>query len=195
MEGTMPSMETLFLTIGEAAKKTGRSASTIRRFIHLILDQEKHPDRSAIEPSPAKAASFKKKGEIFAWRIREDILDREFSSALKEEKKETSSPSPDVLSILERELTLKNQHIEKQWEVIHSLNERLREGNILMGSLQKRLAPPESPAPKEEIVEATPVNPSTEASKKNPVEAVKKAKKKSFLSWLGFSSKKTVHRN
>lgn len=149
-------MDTPFLTISEAAEKTGRSLSTIRRLIKSIADDDAHADRGAILPSPKEVATFKKKDENFAWKIREDVLLREFKGALKEAKKETAEAKSDILGILQKELELKNQQIEKQWEVIHSLNDRLREGNILMGSLQKRLvlAAPETAA---DVVEASTV--------------------------------------
>lgn len=162
-------MDTPFLTISEAAEKTGRSLSTIRRLIKSIADDDAHVDRGAITPSPKEVAAFKKKDENFAWKIREDVLLREFQGALKEAKKEAAAAHGDILQILQKELDLKNQQIEKQWEVIHSLNDRLREGNILMGSLQKRLA---LPAPEEAVpqpvavtVDASSAAPSAKPSK------------------------------
>ncbi len=165
-EATVEDMDTPFLTISEAAEKTGRSLSTIRRLIKSIADDDAHADRAAIQPTPKEVLAFKKKEENFAWKIREDVLLREFKGALKEAKKETAEARSDILGILQKELDLKNQQIEKQWEVIHSLNDRLREGNILMGSLQKRLvlAAPETSS---DVMDAssTPVS-STEAAAK-----------------------------
>ncbi len=187
-------MDTPFLTISEAAEKTGRSLSTIRRLIKGIADDDNHVDRAAITPSPKEVAAFKKKDENFAWKIREDILLREFQGALKEAKKETLAVHGDILQILQKELDLKNQQIEKQWEVIHSLNDRLREGNILMGSLQKRLA---LPAPEEVAQQPVPVTvdassatpsakPSKNARKNAEPEAAKAASKKNqgIFSWF-----------
>lgn len=136
------SMEPTFLTIAEAIEQTGRSASTIRRIIRTIADDAHHPDRDGIHPSIKEVAAFKKKGENFTWKIRADLLNQNSEPALSKKKKSTSDTSPDILTILNKELELKNRQIEKQWEVIHALNDRLREGNILMGSLQKRLGPP-----------------------------------------------------
>ena len=139
------------LTIAEAAEKTQRSPSTIRRIIRSITDAPSHPDRNGVEPSPKAVEAYKKKGENFTWKIREDILLKNFPGALDGEKKiskgSTSKMEQDVLHILRHELELKNQQIEKQWEVIGALNERLREGNILMGSLQQRLALPSADSP------------------------------------------------
>ena len=55
--------------------------------------------------------------------------------------------------MLQKELDIKNQQITqqsdliaKQMELIGGLSERLREGNILMGSLQHQLKLPDAPA-------------------------------------------------
>jgi hypothetical protein len=175
-------MDTPLLTIAEASKKTGRSASTIRRLIHTITETEGHADRSFIEPTPDQVAVFKAKGDTFTWRIREDIVMREFAGAPKAEKKSDSETSDGILGLLEKELNLKTQQIEKQWEVIHALNERLREGNILMGSLQQRLALPEtapkSPASSQAADAKASAEGSKETSKQMPAEAVKAGSKK-----------------
>ncbi len=173
----MEAMDTSFLTISEAAEKTGRSLSTIRRLIKGIADDDTHADRGAVQPTPKEVAAFKKKDENFAWKIREDVLLREFKGALKEAKKETAEARGDILGILQKELELKNQQIEKQWEVIHALNDRLREGNILMGSLQKRLALPE-PQEAPTVVETTSSNPSTQPTMKASKQSSKKTEKK-----------------
>lgn len=168
-------MDTPLLTIGEATQKTGLSASTIRRLIRSITDSASHPDRKAIEPTTQQVETLKKKGENFTWKIREDILERHLKTAQKEERKSASSArggtSPEVLQILRSELDLKNQQIEKQWEVIHALNDRLREGNILMGSLQQRLALPTAEAQK--ATDTVPIKEaSAKAAKKSPAPPV-----------------------
>jgi hypothetical protein len=186
-------MDTPLLTIGEAVEMTGRSPSTIRRIIRAITDENSHPDRSAIEPTPKQVDAFKKKGENFTWRIRKDVLEKNLQGAPVVEKKKAPQMSGDILSILQHELNLKNQQIEKQFEVIQSLNERLREGNILMGTLQKRLALPAAEPVVEEVVEASTTTPATEAAKKATKKNLEKAvakekaaapKKKGVLSWM-----------
>ncbi len=155
------------LTIAQASTLIGRSPSTVRRLIHDITEKKNHPDRSGIDPNERREVAYKKKGEAFTWRIRQDVLLRNFGSALSGAKKvplTTQEKRTDILSILEKELDLKNQQIEKQWEVIHALNDRLREGNILMGTLQKRLAPPVEASTEATMVEASTVKSSTEPS-------------------------------
>ena len=165
----VPSMDTPFITIAEATEKTGRSASTIRRLIRMITETENHPDRDAIEPDIKKVTALKKKGENFTWKIREDIVMKNFEGAPIKDKKLTTDNSATIFEILQKELGLKNQQIEKQWEVIHALNDRLREGNILMGSLQKRLGPPQSESPTESVMDASTVKSSSESSEMVPV--------------------------
>ncbi len=179
----MASMEPSMVTIGEAAKKTGRSASTIRRFVHAIVEKDMHPDRAFILPSPAQVKVCKQKGDNFAWKLDEALVMREFERAQTEEKKKTSSADIDIITVLKNELEFKNHELKEQWEIIRGLNERLREGNILMGTLQKRLAPP----PQDSVVDAVSVKPSMEASKKNvKASSRKKTPKKGLFSWMGF---------
>lgn len=204
MEATLEAMTIPLLTIAEAAEKIGRSHSTIRRLIKTIADTATHPDRSGIEPSPKTVEAFKKKGENFTWMVREDVLRKHLQSAPRIEEKSAAESSnhtkEDVFQILRKELEIKNRQIEKQWDVINSLNERLREGNILMGSLQQRLALPTGESPSPIVVETPSMEASKEfqrASKKKVMEAkqavaskkastnvVMKASKKRMLSWL-----------
>jgi len=173
-------MDTPLFTITEAMEKTGRSASTIRRLIHTITKKDTHPDRAAVSPDPKRVAAYKKKGENFTWTIRGEVLMKHFDGAQKEGKKSSPAMKGDILSILQTELALKNQQIEKQWEVIHALNDRLREGNILMGSLQKRLGPPSNESPADDVVEASAMKSSAESAM-SPSAA---SRKRGIFAWM-----------
>ncbi len=175
----MPSMDTPFITIAEATEKTGRSASTIRRLIRTITETANHADRAAVEPDAKQVAAYKKKGENFTWKIREDVVMRNFEGAPVHEKKSMAEGTGQIFTILQKELELKNQQIEKQWEVIHALNDRLREGNILMGSLQKRLGPASSDSPTADVVDVSTSKSATEDS----TGPSKKAKRRLFA-WM-----------
>jgi|GEM_PF-899737 len=141
-----------FLTVKEAAKLTGKSPSSIRRVIYPIIHEDIHADRNQISPSVDEARTLRMKGENFPWRISEELLEREIPVVPPSEKTATASPAmseghSELLSMLRRELDIKNQQItqqtdmlSKQMELINGLSERLREGNILIGSLQQRLA-------------------------------------------------------
>ncbi len=185
----MRAMDTPLLTIADAVEKTGRSPSTIRRLIRTITDTEAHPDRAGVTPTTDEVEALKKQGENFTWKIREEVLLKHLKGAPKDEKKSaplSADGKEDILQILHRELEIKNQQIEKQWEVIHALNDRLREGNILMGSLQKRLTLPSADASAQDAVEAAPVTVSAEASQKGSSSgSAKKPSKKGLMRFFG----------
>jgi hypothetical protein len=100
-------------------------------------------------------------------------------------RKQGSDVPKDVLHILEKELDMKSQQIEKQWEVIQSLNDRLREGNILMHSLQQRLA---LPAAEHGVSTKASTDAAKEAASKTIVEnSTEASSKKKLFGWLRFS--------
>ena len=148
---------TTFLTVKNAAIQFKKSPSSIRRIIYPILEDDKHPDRHYIEPTPEEATALRLKAEGFAWRISEELLTREIPPESVSEKATGSEPERDLgggsgelLEMLRQELAIKNQQItqqsdliSKQMELIGGLSERLREGNILMGSLQQQLKLPD----------------------------------------------------
>jgi len=136
-----------FLTMKEAPELTGKSPSSIRRIIYPILDNPKHPDRSHIEPSVKKATELRLKGESFPWRVSEELLGREIpvsdgkgAKVTKRNSADLGDASAAIIDVLKGELDIKNQQIAAQNEVIKGLSERVREGNVLMGSLQQRLS-------------------------------------------------------
>ncbi len=182
------------LTIAEAAQKTGRSPSTIRRLIHTIAESKDHPDRTMLQPTVKQVGAFKKKGENFTWKIAEEVIMKNFERAQLEGKKLKTYAGNDVLQILRGELDLKNRQIEKQLDVIQSLNERLREGNILMGSLQQRLALPEAQSPTDAPMDV----PSTESSMKPmhgaSTKAAKAAHQKASMKGIQKASMKPARR-
>lgn len=155
-----------FLTVKEAAVRTGKSPTSIRRIIYAILPDDQHPDRHHIEPSPAQAKELRSKGENFPWKISVELLNRAVPVGAAEKKgsdaadRATQSAEMQLVAMLQRELEIKNQQIaqqsellSRQMQLIDGLGERLREGNILIGSLQQRLALPES-VPHSTVVDA-----------------------------------------
>ena len=136
-----------FLTVKEAATLTGKSPSSIRRIFYPILENPKHADRNHIEPNEKEAKTLRLAGETFAWRISEELLHREADSKVSRPSgrgkllgADGERGSAAVIDMLQRELEIKNKQIDAQTELLRELNQRLREGNILMGSLQQQLA-------------------------------------------------------
>lgn len=145
---------TTFLKVRDAARLVGKSPSSIRRIIHPIIADDQHPDRTHVQPGAEEALALRLKGENFAWRISEELLRREVPQPNPDEipvetpdLRAAQDNNIELLTILRRELDIKNQQITqqsemltKQMELINGLSERLREGNVLIGSLQQRLA-------------------------------------------------------
>lgn len=147
-----------FLTMKEAATLTGKSPSSIRRIIYPILEHDKHPDRHHIEPDVATAKSLRLKGESFPWKISEELLRREIpanGAKLKSNPPLADPQSAAIVDILRKQLDIKDQQIAAQNDVIKGLSERVREGNILMGSLQQQLALPDSGSRTQPAMDAT----------------------------------------
>lgn len=141
---------TTFLTVKEAAKLVGKSPSSIRRILYPILEDNRHPDRHHIEPDVATAKALRVKGENFAWKISEELLHREMPEGASKSDSESKSNTKSgdnhadaIIEILRGQLDIKDQQIAAANDVIKGLSERVREGNILMGSLQQQLAPPD----------------------------------------------------
>ncbi len=143
---------TTFLTVKEAAHRTGKSPSSIRRILYPIVERADHPDRIHVQPTVEEVAALRAKGENFAWRISEELLQREIPADAAGKGSGSTPKLPGgesavLITMLQRELEIKNEQITRQSEqiagqmdVIRSLSERLREGNVLMASLQQRLA-------------------------------------------------------
>jgi hypothetical protein len=145
-----------FLTVTQAAQQTGRSASSIRRrIIYPIIQNDQHPDRSLVEPSVEEVQRLRMKGESFPWRVSRELLDRygpsRETAELPKEKifsgvgdepslREVVTLLHDQLLQSQQQLKVKDDQIAAQLEITKSLNERLREGNILIGSLQRQLS-------------------------------------------------------
>lgn len=180
-----------FLTVKDAATLTGKSPSSIRRLIYPITKNDAHPDRTHVQPSVEEVLKLRMNAENFAWRVSEEFLRRELpvepaptQTTTGASSRPSGSADAELLAMLRRELDIKNQQITqqseiiaKQMELVSGLNERLREGNLLLGSLQQRLTL--GPARDTSIVDATkPKRTSTVPSEKGSSPAAKSNKQK-----------------
>lgn len=177
---------TNFLTVSEAAKLVGKSPSSIRRIIYPILNSDQHPDRQQIKPGPEEAKALRLKGENFPWRVSEGLLRRHVpepgakpASEPKAGAQAAGDGSALLIEMLRRELDIKNRQLDTQNEVLKGLSERLREGNILIGSLQQQLALPDGNRKRPEVVDESGNVERGAASGES--EPVNKPKKRSLL--------------
>lgn len=150
-----------YLTMKEAATLTGKSPSSIRRIIYPIIHDDKHPDRKQIRPPVEEVKQLRSKGENFPWRVSEELLRREVPIGEQPSKSHSAAHGSTatmgteaVVEMLRKELDIKNQQIKQQMEVISGLSERMREGNILIGSLQQQLVLPDPASRPRDVVEA-----------------------------------------
>ena len=171
-----------YFTVKEAAAKTGKSASSIRRILYPIIEAESHPDRVHILPSVEDALQLRIKGENFPWKISDDLLLRAVPIETPSQKGSSessrsgvSNAEGELLNMLRGELTIKNQQIaqqaeliSKQADLVSGLSERLREVNLLMATLQQRLALPDGRDEKTVDATVTKSVPSKEKAEKTP---------------------------
>ena len=172
-----------FLTISEAEKFTGKSRSTLRRFIDGIVKSENSPDRSLLLPTPEEAIALREQNQPFAWKINEELLRRQFlkpddTQGSEGEQGSEGTPKSDasrLVAVLEKSVAILERELNEKNSQIAAMNERLRESNILMKDLQLRVAlPPGKDAPA-----ATDV-PSSDTAKTDE----KKPQNKRLFSWL-----------
>lgn len=152
------------LTIREAADSTGHSTHKIRRLIKAIADQPNDVDRHHVEPNPADVERLNAEGVQFTWRISEELVRRRLgdtpSPATPDNHASTAGDSGNVLDLLQRAMTAKEQaesrlfdqlktkdeQISGLQQTVASLNERLRESNLLMANIQQQLPSPKAEA-------------------------------------------------
>lgn len=190
-----------FLTIREAANRTGHSTHKIRRLIKAIATDPSHTDRSHIEPSPSDVERLTADDVQFTWRVTEELVRRELGDPVAVDSASRSATggvgeSGNVMVLLQRamaakeqaearlfdQLKTKDEQIAGLQQTVASLNERLRESNLLMANVQKQL-----PSPKAEAkTDATSANRPRWQNTKPPAAAAppKKPKSASLLRML-----------
>jgi hypothetical protein len=139
-----------FLTISEAESFTGKSRSTLRRFIDTIVKVEDAPDRPLLLPTPDEVRALREQNQPFAWKISEELLRRQFlkpdpAEAAGTEQGSEALPQSDssrLVAVLEKSVAILERELNEKNSQIAAMNERLRESNILMKDLQLRVALP-----------------------------------------------------
>lgn len=185
------------LTVREACKFSGKSASTIKRLIREINGTEDHRDRLLLLPSPEEVESRRKAGDTFVWKINQQLLIQRFPKEVVSNKVRGASQIDDlnqggarnatvIVEVLRDQLESKDRQIQtletqldRKDEQIKSLNERMHESNVLMRELQNRLAI--SPPQREQSISAVPTQ---STQKKRGVNEKPKERRPFFGVWL-----------
>ena len=177
-----------FLNLKDAEAFTGKSRSTLRRFVEAITRTEKHPDRNLIEPSVDEVKKLHAANNPFAWRIKRELLEREFrKQGSSTEKPIGTYPDSDrLVAVLEKSISMLETELKEKNVQIAQFQERQREFNVLLRSVNEQLAlaaaPKAAPAQDStiEVVQAK----ETPAKKSSPP----KPRKKKFWSLFGSSN-------
>ncbi len=134
-------MNSPFLSLKEAESYTGKSRSTLRRFVTSVTKPENHPDRDLVKPTVEEVDRLHAENHPFSWKVSHVLLDRSFD---KKPSLENGLPEANsdlrsnellkrTLSMLETELSEKNKQIAE-------FQERQRETNILLRQANERVA-------------------------------------------------------
>ena len=188
------------LSVGEARKLTGKSESTIKRMIREITADENHEDRGLIEPSHEELERRKAEKEPYVWKITNSLLKKRYpvhdpdqdtghggSHGVGDSTNNDISQSK-LIELLQTQLSGKDDQLktlevqlDRKDEQISNLNDRMRESNVLMQTLQKRLEL--LPAGDEtNFIQVNTTSPNTD---KNTADAeVVETKKKTFMDRL-----------
>ena len=131
-----------FISLKEAEKHTGKSRSTLRRFITTITKPDSHPDRGLIEPSVEEVKKLHAANHPFSWTVSTSLLDREFKKEGSGNAEKTGGSTEglsaahdllfETIAMLKTELDQKNKQID-------NFQERQREHNVLLKSAHEQL--------------------------------------------------------
>lgn len=131
------------LTISEAEKLTGKSRSTLRRFVEGITKNDASPDRHFLLPPVDEFLTLRELNQPFSWKISRELLDREFPA---ETVSETASHKNDataddrIVLILEKTVGVLEEELNQKNRQIAEFQERQKEHNVLIHQLQKQVA-------------------------------------------------------
>lgn len=131
-----------FLSLKEAEEFTGKSRSSLRRFVEAITKTDNHPDRKYLDPSVERVAELHAANHPFSWRISQELLEREFKKEGSVSPKETAaddSTTNKVISLLEETVNMLNTELAQKNKQIAEFQERQRETNILLQQTTEKL--------------------------------------------------------
>jgi hypothetical protein len=122
---------------------TGKSRSSLRRFVEAITKPDNHPDRQFILPTIEEVNQLHSDNHPFSWRISTQLLDQKFnkqgSHATDFAGKGESQPNEKVVSLLEETISMLNRELDQKNKQIAEFQERQRETNILLKQTTERL--------------------------------------------------------
>ena len=85
---------TELVTIKDGTKLTGKSYSSIRRFVEKIVADEQSEERSLIQPSPDEVRRLKADRQPFSWQISTELLFKRFPPAEADDESRQPGHAP-----------------------------------------------------------------------------------------------------
>ncbi len=145
-----------YYTKKQAAKYTGTSVSSIRRFFEPIQDDEQHDLRSKIRPSIEEVRKLKRNNKPFTWEYSDEVLhaymnakgyqwpaqENQASDERRSDGNARSGENNSTLALLERTVELLSMQLEKKDHIIDDLLDRLdtsqKQTLLVQGVAQER---------------------------------------------------------
>lgn len=131
------------LTLKEAQEFTGKSRSTLRRFVESIVKADDSPDRHFLRPSIEEVAELKRNNQPFSWRVATELLAREYpkeSAAGDAVNGSVSSDGDRIITVLEKTVTVLQEELTEKNKQIAAFQDRQAEHNVLLKQLQQQLS-------------------------------------------------------
>ena len=130
-----------FLSLTESNRYTGKSRSSLRRFVEAIVKQDQHPDRHHLLPTVEEVIEIKAANHPFSWRISQELLDREFppKTVNSSDAAEGTKPPTELVRVLEKSISLLETELTEKNRQISQFQERQRETNYLLKQATEKL--------------------------------------------------------
>lgn len=127
-----------FLSLSEAESYTGKSRSSLRRFVEKITKPDDHADRKFIVPPPDEVQQLHKENHPFSWKISVELLDREIPKQGTTTQPD-ATPGNDAITLLKQTIDMLQNELSKKNEQISKFQERDRETNFLLKQHNEQL--------------------------------------------------------
>ena len=132
-----------FLSLTEAEKHTGKSRSTLRRFVDSITKPDNHPDRELLQPSVEEVDELHANNHPFSWKVSVTLLDRQYPKEGSHDEpnatKSGETTSPELVGLLHETIAILKNDVEEKNKQIGQLLERQREQNFLLKQTAEQL--------------------------------------------------------
>ena len=130
-----------YLSLKEASLHTGKSRSSLRRFVEKITKAHDHPDRSQIKPNVDEVAKLHAESHPFSWRVSMALLEREFAKqgTASQEQNQSHQQTTANQELLSQTIMMLKTELDEKNKQIAEFQERQRETNVLLQQTTEKL--------------------------------------------------------